>query len=84
LDFTKAYDVVSWDFLFQMMKQIGIPDSFLHLIMMLLHDTLASVLLNGKDTTPFPIARGMRQGCPLAPYLFLIVGEVLNMAASVE
>lgn len=82
LDFTKAYDVVSWDFLLGVMKKLGIPDSFSHIVMMLLQDASASVLINGQPTPPFLIRRGVRQGCPLAPYLFLFVGETLHMAAS--
>jgi hypothetical protein len=38
----------------------------------------AAVNVNGRITSHFPVLQGVRQGCPLAPYLFLIVGEVLN------
>jgi len=69
LDFTKAYDVVSWDFLYTVMMKMGIPDSFIDLTKMLLQDASASVILNGKATASFPIQRGVRQGCPLAPWL---------------
>lgn len=34
--------------------------------------------MNGKLTQSFPIARGVRQGCPVAPYLFLLIGETLQ------
>lgn len=66
------------------MNKIGIPDSFSRIVMMLLQDASATVLLNGKPTPPFAIQRGVRPGCPLAPYPFLIVAEALHMAASVE
>jgi len=84
LDFTKAYDVVSWDFLTSVMRKLGIPDSFIHLVMMLLQDMSTSILLNGKMTPSFHIKRSVRQGCPLAPYLFLLIGEALNMATNKE
>lgn len=45
---------------------------------MLLTDASGHVNVNGKLSPSFAIRRGVRQGCPLAPYLFLIVAEVLN------
>jgi len=66
------------------MKKLGIPESFISLVSMLLHNAAASVSLNGKPAQQFPIHRGIRQGCPLVPYLFLLIGEALNMAASHE
>ena len=63
------------------MQVMGIPESFIQLTRMLLEDASASVSVNNKLTDPFPIRRGVRQGCPLAPYLFLIVGEALHAAS---
>lgn len=59
------------------MTGMGIPASFVQLVQMLLMDASAAVAINGLCTTEFPIRRGVRQGCPLAPYLFLIVAEAL-------
>jgi len=42
LDFTKPFDVVSWDFLRKVMLKLGIPDSFSHLVFLLLRDAFAS------------------------------------------
>jgi len=81
LDFTKAYDTVSWDFLFSVMRKIGIHDSFTHIVRMLLLDASASILINGQISSSFAIQRGVCQGCPLSPYLFLLVGEAFNMDA---
>lgn len=66
------------------MRKLGMPEAFIHLVSMLLHDASASVMLNGKTTEQFPIHRGVWQRCPLVPYLFLLIGEVLNMAVSKE
>jgi len=63
------------------MKKIGIPDTFTHIVQMLLQDTSASVLINGQILSSFAIQRRVHQGCPLTPYLFLLVGEAFNMAA---
>lgn len=52
--------------------------------MMLLKNASATIMLNGKPTDSFPIERGVRQGCPLAPYLFLLIGEALHIAVTKE
>jgi hypothetical protein len=78
LDFAKAYDRVSWPFLFLAMEALGFNQAFIKMTKLLLKDATASVCVNGEPSTPFKISRGVRQGCPLAPYLFLIVGEILN------
>jgi hypothetical protein len=78
LDFSKAYDKVDLTFLFQALDRLGFPDTFLRMSRLLFTDVAARVSLNGKSMKPFSIAQGVRQGCSLAPYLFLMVGEVLN------
>lgn len=62
-------------------ESIGIPPSFVHLVRILFQGTEAAVCINGVNTNSFPVLRGVRQGCPLAPYLFLFVGEALGLAA---
>jgi len=81
LDFTKACDTVAWDFLFKVMDRIGIPATFMKLVNMLLLDASIVVSINGKLSNSFDIQHGVRQRCPLAPYLFLLVGETFNIAA---
>lgn len=78
LDFSKAYDKVSWRFLFLTMEKIGIGDTFTKWVKFLCGNAKAVVNLNGSLGEDFDIQRGVKQGCPLAPYLFLIVGEVLT------
>ena len=78
LDFSKAYDKVSWTFLFHAMRGMNISERFISWVQLLFTNASATTNLNGTPGTSFGIARGVRQGCPLAPYLFLIVGEVLT------
>ena len=78
LDFSKAYDKVSWRFLFHAMKEMNISETFIGWVKLLFVNASATVNLNGNQGDNFRIERGVRQGCPLAPYLFLIVGEVLT------
>lgn len=80
LDFKKAYDTVSIPFLFQVMKKMEVPKAFLAMIRPLFADALASILLNSGKTPTFSIGRRVRQGCLLAPYLFLFISEALNAA----
>jgi hypothetical protein len=51
---------------------------------MLFHDATARVSINGQATTKFSILQGVRKGYPLAPYLFLIIGEFLYFAIKHE
>jgi hypothetical protein len=78
LDFNKAYDKVDLFFLFQALESLGFPPLFLNMTRLLFHNAVARVSINGKSTPAFPIQQGVRQGCPLVPYLFLVVGEILN------
>ena len=84
LDFSKAYDMVDWQCMYKILEKLGFPQVFIKIVSLLFHDALACVKLNGEPSPYFPIQRGIRQGCPLAPYLFFIVVEVLNAMASQE
>jgi hypothetical protein len=78
LDFSKAYDKVDWHFLFKALESLGFPSSFFQMVRLLFKNTAARVNINGQSSQAFPIQQGVRQGCLLAPYLFLVVGKILN------
>jgi hypothetical protein len=80
LDFRKAYDTISHLFMFKVMEALGIPPCFSQWIRLFFTGAETAVHLNGQATSSFPIQRGVRQGCPLAPYLFFMIGEALNIA----
>ena len=84
LDFRKAYDSVNWIFLFKAMELMGLQDPFVLMIRMLLQEASAPVSINRLCTSDFPIRRGVRQGCPIAPYLFLLVAEALAIVTHSE
>ena len=84
LDFSKAYDMVDWQCMYKIIEKLGFPQVFIKMVSLLFHDASACVKLNREPSPYFPIQRGVRQGCPLAPYLFLIVAEVLNAMVSQE
>lgn len=84
LDFSKAYDMVEWGCLFRIMEKMGFPSEFTHMVALLFKDAAATVKVNGTPSSLFDIERGVRQGCPLAPYLFLIIAKVLNVMVTKE
>jgi hypothetical protein len=66
------------------MGVMGFPTEFIALTKLLFNGAHARVHINGRSTDYFSVQQGVRQGCPLAPYLFLIVGEVLNQCLKDE
>ena len=78
LDFEKAYDRVSWTFLAQTMSRMGFDETWIQQVMSLNWNASATIIVNGEQSQPFKLERSVRQGCPLAPYLFLLTVDVLG------
>ena len=75
LDLIKAYDRVDWDFIRLVLLQIGIPLPTTNWIMGCVSSANFSILVNGNPTPFFSASRGLRQGCPMSPLLFLLIAE---------
>ncbi|GJZ74415.1 RNA-directed DNA polymerase, eukaryota [Tanacetum coccineum] len=80
VDFEKAFDSISWDFLIRVMHFMGFSDTWINWISGCLNSAATSVLVNGSPSREFSIQRGLRQGDPLSPLLFIIAMEGLHVA----
>lgn len=78
LDITRAFDSLSWPFLFEVMKAKGFGDRWLCWVSILLRTASTRVLVNGVPGRRFFHAQGLRQGDPISPLLFVITMEALT------
>ena len=78
IDLEKAYDRIEWSFIRMVLIHFGFPENIIKLILSCVSTTSTSLLFNGSKLQPFCPSRGIRQGDPISPYLFLLWMEFLG------
>ena len=78
LDINKAYDRVEWGFLRQVMQKLGFNEKWVQLAMETVCMTSYLILINGELKGFVQPSRGIKQGDPLSPYLYLLCVEGLS------
>ena len=77
VDFEKAFDTIEWAFVEKTLHHFGFGSSLIKWINLFYRDIQSCVINNGWSAGFFESSRGVRQGCPLSPYIFILCAEGL-------
>ena len=77
IHFEKAFESLSWNFLFKTLEKFNFGESFIKWIRLFYTNISSSIMNNGLATPLFSVGSGVRQGDPLSPYLFILALETL-------
>jgi hypothetical protein len=78
LDMEKAFDSMEWEFLLRILSQLGFHPTWINWIKQCISTSSFSILLDGAPFGNFVPSRGLRQGDPLSPFLFILGSEMLS------